>query len=427
MRLVSPPRGCYVFNCKVFSDNRGDSFRLESGNFETGSSHQVLITENKDKTLRGLHIADYSKKVYCIQGRIWDVVVDLRESSETYLDYFAVELSGEMCLNVAAGIGHGYISLGESKVVYCLEASYDHAKHDKTLHYLSPEIDIDWPIKTGLVISEKDENLENTLSKFRSSSEKEKILLFGHSGFIGKYVYKELLLDENFEVIKGVSRCENSYDLALELSRVKPKYVFSCLGRTGIPAAKWCEENPIEAFEGNVLALYNLGKLCNKKGIRLIALGTCFVFGGSSDRFFKDDDQHCPSNNLYCHLKSVIEKVVIDYDNVLYLRVNYPISPDDDPRGLIGKVKGYSKVNDTQFSATEISTLFSYLPRLIRSDATGPVNFVNSGTISVADVAKICNPSAEVIHSSSAKLEMSVEKFKEIVKEEIPMFKIEFH
>ena len=112
-------------------------------------------------TLRGLHFQraphGEPKIVSCVRGRIFDVAVDARLSSVTYLQWEALELSPELdrmfCL--AEGIAHGFLTLEpESEVHYLMGAPYV-PEAAGGLRWNDPAIGIAWPA-APLVISERD-------------------------------------------------------------------------------------------------------------------------------------------------------------------------------------------------------------------------------------------------------------------------------
>lgn len=117
-------------------------------------------------TIRGLHFQQppfaQAKLVRVLNGRIFDVVVDLRRSSASYGQHVAVELDGadgEQLL-VPAGFAHGFCSLEPNTVVfYKVDAVYS-AAHDRGLNWADPKLAIKWPVAAeNAVLSEKDSKL----------------------------------------------------------------------------------------------------------------------------------------------------------------------------------------------------------------------------------------------------------------------------
>jgi dTDP-4-dehydrorhamnose 3,5-epimerase len=162
----------YVIEPKVFNDKRG--WFIESYNrlsFSESGININFIQDNHSKSismgvLRGLHFQLYpysqTKLVRCTKGRIWDVAVDLRSKSPTYLKWFGLELSDKnyKMLLIPKGFAHGFVTLeNNSEVQYKVDEFYK-KEFDRSLNYKDKQINIKWPIKK-LLLSEKDHNAPN--------------------------------------------------------------------------------------------------------------------------------------------------------------------------------------------------------------------------------------------------------------------------
>lgn len=112
--------------------------------------------------LRGLHAQSpnpQGKLVRCIEGRVWDVAVDVRLGSPTFGKHVAMELSDENFhqLYVPPGLLHGFCVLSEAaQIEYKCTGVYDPAA-DFGVRWNDPELAVPWPIDAPL-LSEKDAN-----------------------------------------------------------------------------------------------------------------------------------------------------------------------------------------------------------------------------------------------------------------------------
>lgn len=114
-------------------------------------------------TLRGIHFQRMphaqAKLVRCVRGRIWDVAIDLRRQSPTWLHHVAVELSAENghALFVPAGYGHGFVTLEpDCEVIYKVDAYYAPAA-DAGIRWDDPALGIAWPeAMQAPMLSDKD-------------------------------------------------------------------------------------------------------------------------------------------------------------------------------------------------------------------------------------------------------------------------------
>lgn len=111
--------------------------------------------------IRGLHFQHppYAemKLVRCLKGRVWDVAVDLRQNSPTFLDWHAEELTpaNARMMVIPEGFGHGFQVLEpESELLY-LHTSHYTPVAEEGLRYDDPHIRIDWPLRVT-ELSERD-------------------------------------------------------------------------------------------------------------------------------------------------------------------------------------------------------------------------------------------------------------------------------
>jgi len=118
---------CQLIRAFQFEDARGSFIKLFSvvscGDFSLG---EVFITTSKRGVLRGMHLQEpphaHQKLVFCMRGRAYDVLVDLRMESPAYGKLYECELSptSGMALSIAPGVAHGFLALDEDTVMlYC--------------------------------------------------------------------------------------------------------------------------------------------------------------------------------------------------------------------------------------------------------------------------------------------------------------------
>ena len=130
--------GVYLFQPLVFEDSRGEfyeAFRPDKCFAETGFEFnvaQINTSVSKKGVIRGIHFKKFppgqAKFVSVAHGNILDVVIDLRMSSETFLQWRAFELSEENrnALLIGYGIGHGFLSLEDNtKISYLCDSIFE--------------------------------------------------------------------------------------------------------------------------------------------------------------------------------------------------------------------------------------------------------------------------------------------------------------
>lgn len=164
--------GLKLITPKKFSDGRG--FFCETYNAQTWQNAGLnynFIQDNHSLsrdvgTVRGLHFQSapfaQDKLVRVLRGRILDIAVDLRSSSQTFKKYVAIELSVENWnqLFIPVGFAHGFITLEpDTEVLYKVTNFYS-PSHDLGVAWDDPELNIDWPIERNkAILSDKDQEL----------------------------------------------------------------------------------------------------------------------------------------------------------------------------------------------------------------------------------------------------------------------------
>ena len=153
----------------VFPDDRGFFFEsFKASDFEKAGLPIHFIQDNfsfsKKDVIRGLHYQKnphaQGKLVSVLKGSVWDVAVDIRRQSSTFLKWMAAELNdrNHAMLYIPPGFAHGFAALSEDvHLLYKCTHEYD-PQADAGIRWDDPEIAVAWPIDRP-VLSEKDRNL----------------------------------------------------------------------------------------------------------------------------------------------------------------------------------------------------------------------------------------------------------------------------
>lgn len=165
----TPIKDAVVIQPRVFGDDRG--FFMESWNQKTFCEKGLnldFVQDNQSRSsrgiLRGLHYqnpAPQGKLVRVTAGSVFDVIVDLRRSSQTFGKWFGLELSSanKKMLWVPPGMAHGFLCLEDgTDFLYKCTDLYDPSS-EHCLRWDDPEVGISWPLD-GIVpqLSAKDKN-----------------------------------------------------------------------------------------------------------------------------------------------------------------------------------------------------------------------------------------------------------------------------
>lgn len=159
-RLTATPlalSGLQLVQRQRLSDSRGDLSRIFCAQelFEAGWTQpiaQINLTRTAHcGTVRGLHFQNpphaEAKLVSCIRGEVWDVAVDLRRNSPTFLQWHAQLLSADngCALLIPQGFAHGFQALADdAELLYCHSAAYA-PQAEAGIHPQEPRLAIAWP------------------------------------------------------------------------------------------------------------------------------------------------------------------------------------------------------------------------------------------------------------------------------------------
>lgn len=168
-------KGAFLIKPFFASDNRGGFLKDYSQEtfLQNGINYglkEVFYTLSHKGVMRALHFQNnvqQAKLVRCVSGKVYDVIVDLRKNSPTFMHWLGFYLSGENMfeLLIPEGFGHGYLVIEDSIVSYkCAEKFY--GDFDSGIKYDDSNLNIEWPYeliggKKNLILSEKDKNLQS--------------------------------------------------------------------------------------------------------------------------------------------------------------------------------------------------------------------------------------------------------------------------
>lgn len=162
--------GMYEINPTEFQDNRGFLYKFFSSDFLKYTNGKKIIQINfsltkKINTIRGMHYQkspfEETKVITCIAGKIYDVVVDLRKNSKTYLqwDYVTLCSRKKNLIVIPEGCAHGFQTLeNNSELIYFHTNDYS-PEHEAGVRFDDPVLSIDWP-KPPRNMSDRDLSFE---------------------------------------------------------------------------------------------------------------------------------------------------------------------------------------------------------------------------------------------------------------------------
>lgn len=166
-------KGAFIIELERIEDKRGFFSRTWcKREFEKHGLNKSLVQSNiafnkKRDILRGMHyqVAPYEeiKLVRCTRGAIYDVIIDLRASSPTYMQWIGVELTEDnyKMFYVPEGFAHGYQTLKDNTEVFYQVSQFYSPKSEQGVKWDDKVFGIKWPETDVRIISEKDKSWPN--------------------------------------------------------------------------------------------------------------------------------------------------------------------------------------------------------------------------------------------------------------------------
>jgi dTDP-4-dehydrorhamnose 3,5-epimerase len=162
-------QGSYVIELAPFKDQRGMFARTYcKREFRQINHTREFVQFNHSLTykkgaIRGMHYQVHPdceiKLIRCMAGKVFDVIIDLRGESPTFLEFFTVELSPDnlKMIYVPEGFAHGFQTLEDDTQLIYHHTGYYNPESERGIRYNDPFIGINWPLYPT-DISEKDQH-----------------------------------------------------------------------------------------------------------------------------------------------------------------------------------------------------------------------------------------------------------------------------
>jgi dTDP-4-dehydrorhamnose 3,5-epimerase-like enzyme/dTDP-4-dehydrorhamnose reductase len=352
-----------------FQDNRGSLTSYKEIPFEV---KEILDSRSYPNVLRGLHLSPYPKRVCVRKGKIYDFFINPETGQKTE----RILQKGEY-IDIPSGYAHGFYSYEETELIYLLGGSFN-ASVDRTIYWNDPTLGftLSFP-KYNLILSKKDADADYAQTY--------EYYVLGARGFLGSYLVKTLK-KQGFSVFESNERLENLSIIQEQIVKSRATYVICAAGISGKPTIDWCETHEDETYRSNYLGILNLMTLTKELGLHTTIFGSGQVFQGTK-AVYSEEDPADLSTKVYSKWRTQLEKGIPLYENVLYLRIIYPVSLDEHPKCFLNKMaQRASSVHNVRVCLTIIPSLFPTISQLCKNNVRGIMNFVNKGTISLPEL-----------------------------------------
>lgn len=152
--------GVRLFEPRVFRDTRGDFVKTYHADAYAMLGIRFTLAEefysvSKKHVLRGMHFQlpphDHAKIVYCVAGRVLDVLLDLRKGSPTFGNCVGIEMGvgDHRILYIPPGLAHGFLSLEDQSLMIYQTSAVHAPSHDVGIHWDS--FGFKWPVQHPIV------------------------------------------------------------------------------------------------------------------------------------------------------------------------------------------------------------------------------------------------------------------------------------
>ncbi|OPX84711.1 MAG: dTDP-4-dehydrorhamnose reductase [Pelotomaculum sp. PtaB.Bin104] len=295
-------RGLRIIETDVHGDNRGwftetyikNKFAAQDLDFDFVQDNHSYSAQKG--TLRGIHFQTnpmaQTKMIRCTRGAIIDTVVDLRRGSDTYKQWFSIELSAEnkKQLFIPKGFGHAFLTITEDVEVQYKVDEYYSREHDRSIKFNDPDIGIDWGAENP-ILSQKD--LNAPLLKDSDVHFSIRVLVTGANGQLGYDVVKRL----NMLGIESVGVDISDFDITDKeqteafILNLKPDVVVHCAAYTAVDKA---EDEQEKCYTINVDGTRYIAEACKKIDAKMVYISTDYVFDGEGTDAHPEDKPTAP-------------------------------------------------------------------------------------------------------------------------------------
>jgi dTDP-glucose 4,6-dehydratase/dTDP-4-dehydrorhamnose 3,5-epimerase len=409
----------FLVSGKRFLDERG--FFQEIYNetkFEqpiTERWKQASLSKSKANVIRGLHCSNYAKFVQCLSGEVYDVIVDLRPDSPTFMKWQGVWLNGDdlenpIHLYVPKRCGHGFFCKKDSLFLYLQDGAYN-PKEDIELNLFDEIIKVDWPKPVDgaqdYIISQKDrtnpkfnqlkdkilksqtvndlanrkENFNIFLPKF--SPKKELFLVYGANYFLGKYFVNYLArTNKSFQI--GSNDFHDKNSLQNEIEKVAPSHIF-CFNELALQDnSLWYETNKLDEIRKNFLYISLLAQISNELNIH--------------STFLALNQNTTSSDNLILQLNSFQNAFFNSFENILRIKLSYLLSSDLHPTSILNKLLKFKTIESFPLSISVVDDTLPLILNLAEKRIVGKFSLSNPGKITQDDLLQIYKKSINSDH-----------------------------
>ncbi len=222
---------------------------------------------------------------------------------------------------------------------------------------------------------------------------KQKILLFGSSGYMGNEFLRKM---DSYRIVTAPSfkNLKTKKDIASIISFEKASHVINASGFTGKPNVDSCEDFKSECIHGNITYPLWITDVCADKKIPVAHVSSGCIYNGYDKKYTEEDepDFTFKQNNcsFYSGTKAEFERLAKEYDNALILRLRIPFNSVDGVRNYISKLMTYSKLLSVKNSISHTGEFVNTSYKLLLGDyPKGIYNMTNDDGIEAKEIIEM--------------------------------------
>lgn len=327
--VETPIPGLIVLELPVHGDSRGwfkENWQRQKmtaiGLPDFGPVQNNVSFNDAVGTTRGIHAEPWDKWVSVATGRIFGAWVDLREGP-TFGAVYTAEIDPSRAIFVPRGVGNSYQTLDpDTAYTYLVNDHWSPSASYSFLNLADETVAIEWPIPLAEVeISAKD--LTHPRLADVVPVPPRRVLVVGASGQLGLALQEEFVDDAHVEF---ATRAElDLSDPALESSRHWRDYgvIINAAAYTAVDTAE-TSDGRRAAWSANVDGVAALARIATAHGITLVHVSSDYVFDGTLDRAYREDDAVCPLG-VYGQTKAAGDAVVSTVPKHYIVRTSWVI------------------------------------------------------------------------------------------------------
>ncbi|WP_248241214.1 sugar nucleotide-binding protein [Microbacterium kunmingense] len=327
--IETPIPGLVVYELPVHGDSRGwfkENWQREKmttlGLPDFGPVQNNISFNDAVGTTRGIHAEPWDKWVSVATGRIFGAWVDLREGP-TFGAVFTTELDPSRAIFVPRGVGNSYQTLeADTAYTYLVNDHWSPNAPYSFLNLADETVAIDWPIPLSDVeISAKD--LAHPRLADVAPITPRKILVVGASGQLGTALRQEFAGAGHVEFTTRADL--DLTDPGIAAARHWRDYgaIVNAAAYTAVDLAE-TPDGRRDAWAANVTGVATLARLATENGLTLVHISSDYVFDGTLDRPYREDDPICPLG-VYGQTKAAGDAIVSTVPRHYIVRTSWVI------------------------------------------------------------------------------------------------------